>query len=61
MHETETVTSGLFYIEDSIFLENNLVWFWVQSFDSSVVSYNILSYSRFLFYQLSAPDLEKSA
>ena len=27
IYETETVTSGLLYIEDLIFLENNIVWF----------------------------------
>ena len=51
-YETETVTSGLCYLEDSIFLEHNIVWFWnsldVQSTDSLVELYNILSYSRFL-------------
>ena len=26
--ETETVTSGLCHIEDLIFLENDIVWFW---------------------------------
>ena len=40
IYEIETVTSGLCYIEDLIFLENNIVWFWnsldVQSTDSSV-------------------------
>ena len=38
-YETETVTSGLCYTEDLIFLENNIVWFWnsldVQSSNSS--------------------------
>ena len=47
----ETVTAELCYIKDLIFLENNTVWFWksldVQSTDSSVELYNILSYSRF--------------
>ena len=37
--ETETVTSGLYYLEDLISLEINIVWFWnspdVQSSDSS--------------------------
>ena len=51
--ETETVTSELCYIEDLIFLQNNIVWFWssrdVQSTDSSIELYNILSYSRFFF------------
>ena len=51
--ETETVTSGLCYIEDLIFLQNNIVWFWnsqdAQSTDSSIELYNILSYSRFFF------------
>ena len=53
MCETETVTSGLCYIEYLIFLENNIVWFLksldVQSTDSSVELYDILSYSRFFF------------
>ena len=44
----ETVTSGLCYMEDLIFLENNIVRFWnsldVQSSDSLVEFYNILSY-----------------
>ena len=39
-YETETVTSGLCYIEDLIFLENNIVCLWnsldVHSSDSSV-------------------------
>ena len=43
----ETVTSGLCYIEDLIFLENNIVRFWnsleVQSTDSSVELYDTLS------------------
>ena len=51
IYQTETVTSGLCYIEDLIFLDNKVVWFWnpleVQSFDSSVEFYNRLSYSRF--------------
>ena len=41
--EVETVTSGLCYIEDLTFLENNVVWFWnsldVQSTVSSVEFY----------------------
>ena len=53
IYETETVTSELCYIEDLIFLEYNIVWFWnsldVQSTDSSLKLYNILSYSRFFF------------
>ena len=40
IYEMETVTSGLCYVEDSIFLENNIAWFWnsldVQSTDSLV-------------------------
>ena len=40
IYETETVTLGLCSIEDLIFLENNIVWFWnsldVQLPDSSV-------------------------
>ena len=40
IYETEAVTLGLCSIEDLIFLENNIVWFWnsldVQSTDSSV-------------------------
>ena len=43
-YETDTVTSGLCYIEDLNFLENNIVWFL-----NSVELYNILSYSRFFF------------
>ena len=47
IHEAETVTSGLYYMEDLIFLKNNVVWFWnsldVQSIDSSVELYKILS------------------
>ena len=62
IYETETVTSGLFYTEDLIFLENNIVWFWnsldVQSTNSSVELYNKLSYLRF-FQQLSAPVFGK--
>ena len=53
MYEAETVTSGFYYIEDLIFLENKIVWFWnsldVFSTDSSVELYDILSYSRFFF------------
>ena len=53
MYETKTATSGLCYIEYLIFLENNIVWFLksldVQSTDSSVELYNILSYSTFFF------------
>ena len=53
IYETETVTSGLCYIEDSISLENLIVWFWnsldVQSTDSSMELCNMLSYSRFFF------------
>ena len=40
IYDKETVTSGLCYIEYSVFLENNIVWFWksldVMSTDSSV-------------------------
>ena len=43
IYETGTVISGLCYIEDLIFLKNNIVWFWnsldVQSSDSSVELY----------------------
>ena len=50
IYETETVTAGLCYIEDLIFLENYIVWFWnsldVQSTNRSVELYNILSYLR---------------
>ena len=56
---------GLRYIEDLIFLENNIVWFWnsldVQSTASSVELYNILSYSRFFFNSFLPQFLEKSA
>ena len=49
----ETVTSGLCYIEDLIFLQNNIAWLCssldVQLTDISVKLYNILSYSRFFF------------
>ena len=49
IYEIETVTSGLCYIEDLTFLENNIVWFWnsldVQSNDISVELYNLHSYS----------------
>ena len=52
VYEMETVTSGFCYIEDLIFLENNIIWFWnsldVQSTDSSVELYNILPYSKVL-------------
>ena len=45
IYETETVTSGLCYIKDLIFLENNIVLFWnsldVQSIDSLVELYNV--------------------
>ena len=65
MYEAETVTSGLYYIEDLIFLENKIVWFWnsldVFSTDSSVELYDILSYSRFFFYSFQYQFLEKSA
>ena len=44
IYETETITSGLYYVEDLIFLENDIVWFL-----NSVEFYNILSYSRFFF------------
>ena len=51
IYETETVTSGLCYIKDLMFLENNIVWFWnsleVQSANSLAELYNMLSYSRF--------------
>ena len=51
MYEKKPVISELFYIEDLIFLENNIVWFPnsldVQSTDNSVELYSILSYSRF--------------
>ena len=64
-YEREMVTSGLSHIEDLIFLENNLVWFWnclgVQPTDSSLELYNILSSLRFFFWQLFVPVLEKSA
>ena len=47
IYKMETVTSGLCYIEDLIFLENNIVRFWnsleVQSTDSSVELYDTLS------------------
>ena len=50
-------------MKDLIFLENNIVWFWnsldVQSTDSSVELYNILSYSRFFFKHLFAPVFGK--
>ena len=40
IYQTETVTSGLCYTEDLIYLENNIVWFWsspdVQSTDGSM-------------------------
>ena len=53
IYETEIVTSGLCYVEDLIFLENNVAWFWkflhVHSADSVVELYNILSDSRFHF------------
>ena len=49
----QTVTSGLCYIEDLIFLENKIVWFWnssdVLSTDSSVELFDIFSYSKFFF------------
>ena len=53
IYETETVTLGLCCMEDLIFLENNIVWFWnsldVQSTNGSVGLYDIFLYSRFLF------------
>ena len=49
----ETITSGLCHIKNLIFLENLTVWFRnsldVQSTNSSVELYNILSYSWFFF------------
>ena len=46
IYEKETATSVLCYLEDLIFLESNIVWFWnsmgVQSTDSSVELYNIM-------------------
>ena len=57
IYETETVNSWLCYIKDLIFLGNNIVWLWnslnVQTTDSSVELYNILSYWRFLCYVLT--------
>ena len=67
-YEMETVTLGLCYIEDLIFLENNInniVWFWdpldVQSTDGSVELYDILSNSTFFFSNLLHQFWEKSA
>ena len=67
-YEMETVTQGLCYIEDLIFLENNknnIVWFWdpldVQSTDGSVELYDILSNSTFFFSNLLHQFWEKSA
>ena len=49
----ETITSGLCYIAELIFLENNIDRFWnflyVQSTDSSVELYKILSYLSLFF------------
>ena len=46
MYQTDTVTLGLCYIEDLIFLKNDIVWIWtsldVQSTGSSVEWYNKL-------------------
>ena len=53
IYGTETITLELGYIENLIFLENNIVWFSnslnVQSTNSSVGLYNTLSNSRFFF------------
>ena len=43
-YETETVTSGLCYIEDLIFLENNIVWFWISLHVQSIDSLNYIIY-----------------
>ena len=59
----KTVNSGLYCIEDLIFLKNNIVWFWnyldVESTDSSVKLYSILPYLRLFYQQLSAPVFGK--
>ena len=61
--ETETVTSGLCYIEDLIFLDISCLWnsVDVQSTDNSVELYNILSYSMFFFNNFLHQFLEKNA
>ena len=49
VYETETITSGLCYVEDLVFLKNNIVWFWNyfgHPTDSSVELYDLLSYSK---------------
>ena len=53
IYKMETVTSGLCYIEDLIFLENNIVWseiLWISS--QLIVQWNYIIYfpiSRFFF------------
>ena len=47
IYETETVTSGLCYIEDLIFLENNIVWFW-----NPIVLWNYIIYFHIRGYFL---------
>ena len=63
IYEMETATSGLCYIEDLIFLENNIVCFRnsldVQSTNSLVELYNIVSYCRSFFQKFSAPFFGK--
>ena len=65
VYEIEKVTSGLCYIEDFIFLENKTVWIWnsldVQSINSSVALFDILSYLRGFFNNFLHQLLEKSA
>ena len=63
VYKMETVTSGLCYIEDLIFLENNIVWseiLWISS--QLIVQWNYIIYfpiSGFFFNRFLHQFLER--